>query len=62
MVDFFEIKFLSPSVSFFFARLGDFLESSSGHHPTMGLFVPKDYAFRPVLTGLGHHLVMNLLR
>ena len=45
-------EFLSqecPSVSFFFAQLGVFLEYSSGRHPQVGLFVPRFYALRPVL-------------
>ena len=42
MVDFDFIKKETPSISFFFARLGVFLESSSGHRPHVGLFVPQD--------------------
>ena len=52
MVEFFEVRNLCPSVSFFFARLGAFLEASSGHCPHVGLFVSRDSAFRPVLTSL----------
>ena len=53
MVDFDFIKKETPSVSFFFARLGVFLESSGGHCPHVGLFIPWDFgAFRPVLISL----------
>jgi len=52
MMDFSKIEFLSPFVFFFFAHLGAFPKSSSGHHPTVGLFIPKDCVFRPILTGL----------
>ena len=68
MVDFAFIRKESPSVSFFFARLGVFLESFGGHRPHIGLFVPRDCgAFRLVLTSLfplirrsliTHHLEM----
>ena len=40
MVDFDFIKKETPSVSFFFARLGVFLEPSGGRRPQVGLFVP----------------------
>ena len=52
MVDFSKIEFLSPSVFFFFAHLGAFPKSSSGHHPMVGLFIPNDCVYRPVLTGM----------
>ena len=42
MVDFDFIRKETPSVSFFFARLGVFLKSSSGSRPHVGLFVPRD--------------------
>ena len=52
MVEFFEVRNLYPSVSFFFARLGAFLKASSSHCPHVGLFVSRDSAFRPILTSL----------
>ena len=71
MVDFDFIRKEAPSVSFFFARLGVFLESSGGRHPQVGLFVPQNCgAFRPVLIGLypllrrsliAHHLEMTTI-
>ena len=33
MVDYSEVRHLSPFVSFVFAHLGAFLKSSSGHRP-----------------------------
>ena len=39
-----------PSVSFFFARLGVFLEKSGRKHPRVRSFLPRDCAaFRPML-------------
>ena len=71
MIDFAFIKKKTPSVLFFFARLGDFLESSGGCRPHIGLFVPRDCgAFRHVLLSLYplilhslivHHLEMNAI-
>ena len=66
MVDFAFIRREAPSISFFFARLGAFLESSSRHHPQLGLFLPQDCgAFRPVLNTLypliRHSLITNYL-
>ena len=53
MVDFDFIKKEIPSISFLFARLGVFLESSGGRCPHIGLFVPQDCgAFRPILISL----------
>ena len=52
MVDYFAIRLDSPFVSFFFARLGVFLESSNGQCPSVYLFVPWVYAFKPVLLEL----------
>ena len=52
MVDYFAIKLDSPSVSFFFARLSVFLESSNGRHPSVGLFMHQVCALRPVLLEL----------
>ena len=48
-------EFLSqecPSVLFFFARLGVFLEYSSDQHPQVGLFVSCFSAIRPILLSL----------
>ena len=71
MVDFDFIRKETPSVSFFFARLGVFLESFGGHRPHVGLFIPRDCgAFRPILIGLypllycsliAHHLEMTAI-
>ncbi|KAK9988118.1 hypothetical protein SO802_028357 [Lithocarpus litseifolius] len=71
MVDFDFIKKETPFVSFFFARLGVFLESSGRRRPHDGLFVPQDYgAFRPILISLylllrqsliAHHLEMTAI-
>ena len=68
MVDFAFIMQEAPSISFFFTRLGVFLDFSSGHHTQVDLFLPRYYgAFRPVLTTLyplihhsliAHHLEM----
>ena len=52
MVDFSEVRSLFPLVSFFFVRLGAFLETSSGQRPHIDLFVSRDSAFRPVLIDL----------
>ena len=72
MVDFDFIRMETPSISFFFARLGVFLESSGGCRPHIGLFVPQDCkTFRPVLIGLypllrhsliAHHLEMTSIK
>ena len=52
MVDYSEVRNLSPSISFFFARLGDFLKSSGGHCPQVELFASRDNALRSILTDL----------
>lgn len=52
MVDYSEVRHLFPSVSFFFARLRAFLESSGGHYPQVDLFASRDSALRSVLTDL----------
>lgn len=72
MVDFAFIRQETPSISFFFARLGVFLEFSGGHRPQVGLFLPLDCgAFRPVLTSLfplilrsfiSRHLEMTVIK
>ena len=71
IVDLDFIRKEAPSVSFFFARLGVFLESSGGCHPQVGIFVPLNYgAFRLVLIGLcpllrhsliAHHLEITAI-
>ena len=62
MVDFDFIKNETPIVSFFFARLGVFLESSGGRRPHVGLFVPRDCgAFRPILISLYPLLCQSLI-
>ena len=53
-----------PSVSFFFARLGVFLEKFSRKHPRVGSFLPHDCAaFRPVLLNfyplISYHVEMG---
>ena len=52
MVGFESLSQECPSVSFFFARLGVFLEYSSSRCPQVGLFVPRFSALRPVLLSL----------
>ena len=54
MVDYFAIRLDSSSISFFFARLGVFLEFLSGQCPLVGLFVPRVCALRLVLLELTH--------
>ena len=49
MVDYLVIRHDSPSISFFFKRMGVFLESSSGGRLSIGLFVTRDCALIPVL-------------
>lgn len=50
MVNYSEVRLAFPSVCFFFARFGVFLESSIGHYSKIGLFISWDCAYRPVLT------------
>ena len=52
MVDHTNVRLGSPSISFFFARLGIFLEYFGGCHPQVGLFVSKESALRSVLLEL----------
>ena len=54
MVDYTAIRIESLSMSFFFffARLGVYLEYSSGRRCQVGLFVIQDCALRPVLLKL----------
>ena len=51
-----------PLVSFFFARLGVFLEYSSGRHPQVGLFVSRCSTLRPVLFTLYPLIHQSLVR
>ena len=51
-----------PSVSFFFAQLGVFLEYSSGRRPQVSLFVSLCSAFRPVLFTLYLLIHQSLVR
>ena len=65
------IRQQAPFVSFFFARLGVFLEHSSGKCPQVRLFLPRSYAaLRPFLVTLyplirhsliKHHLEMVVI-
>ena len=50
--DYTTVRLDSPSVSYFFSRLGVFLESLGGHCPQVGQFVPQDFVFRSVLNEL----------
>ena len=53
MIDFAFIRQETPFISFFFARLGVFLENSGGQCPQVGLFLPRNCAaFRLVLLNL----------
>ena len=51
-----------PSVLFFFARLGVFLEYSSSRRPQMGLFVSRFTAIRPILFSLYPLIRQSLVR
>ena len=64
MVDLSLVRRECPSVSFFFARLGVFLEKSGRKHPRVGSFLPRDCAaFRPVLLNfyplISYHVEMG---
>ena len=52
MVDYSAIRLDCPFVSFCFARLDVFLESSSGRCPSVDLFMPWVYALKPMLLEL----------
>ena len=52
MVDFDFIRQECPSTSFFFARLGVYLEYSSGGQPQVGLYMSRFIAFKIVLLSL----------
>ena len=61
MVDLSLVRRECTSVSFFFARLGVFLEKSGGKRPRVGSFLPCDCAaFRPVLLDF-HPLIQHSL-
>ena len=69
MVDHTVVRLGSPFISFFFARLGVFLEFFGGCCPQMGLFVSQECTFRRVLLKLypliqhslvQHHLVSEM--
>ena len=62
MVDHTAVSLGSPSVSFFFARLGVFLEYSSGRRPHIGLFVSRECALRLVLLELYPLIHHSLIR
>ena len=66
MVDLSLVRCECPSVSFIFARLGVFLEKSSGKCPRVGSFLPRDcVAFRPVLLDfyplIRHSLIVSCM-
>ena len=52
MVDYSDIRCTSPSIAFFFARLGAFLGSLSGHCPWVGGFVLGDSGLKLALVSL----------
>ena len=62
MVGFEHLSQKCPSVSFFFTRLGFFLEHSSGWRPQLGLFVSRSSAIRPVLFTLYPLIRQSLVR
>ena len=58
-------EFLSqecPPISFFFARLGVFLEYSSSWRPQVGLFVSRFFALRPILLSLYPLICQSLIK
>ena len=60
MVDYYDIRCTSPSVAFFFARLGAFICSPSGHCPRVGGFVLGDNSLGLVLGDLYPLLCQSL--
>ena len=62
MVGFEFLSLECPSVSFFFARLGVFLEYSFGRRPQVGLFVSHFSALRPVLLSLYPLICQSLIK
>ena len=51
-----------PSISFFFARLGVFLEYSTGRRPQVGLFVSHSTTLRPILFSLYPLILRSLIQ
>ena len=62
MVSFEFLSHECPSVSFFFARLGVFLEYSSSQRPQVGLFVSHFSTLRPVLLSLYLLICQSLIK
>ena len=60
MVGYYDIRCISPSVAFFFARLGVFLGSSSDHYPRVGDFFLSDSGLGLVLGNLCPLLCQSL--
>ena len=60
MVYYSDIRHTSPSIAFFFARLGAFLGSSSGHCPQVGGFVLGDSGLELALVSLYPLLCQSL--
>lgn len=52
MVDYYEVRHLAPSISFFFSRLGASLSSSGGHFPQIRGFALGDSSLGLVLAYL----------
>ena len=52
MIGYSDIRHTSPSIAFFFARLGVFLGSSSDHYPQVGDFVLSNSGLGLVLGNL----------
>ena len=62
MVDFEFIRQECPSIPFFFAGSGVFLEYSVGRRPQVGLFVSRFTIFKPVLLTLYHLIRQSLIK
>ena len=62
MVGFEFLNHECPSVSFFFARLGVFLEYSSSRRPQVGLFVSHFSTLRPALLSLYPLICQSLIK
>ena len=62
MVGFESLSQECPSVSFFFARLGVFLEYSSNRCPQVGLFMSRFSALRLVLFSLYRLICQSLIK
>ena len=53
MVDYFAIRVICPSISFFFAHLGSLLESVEGESlERISFFVGEDYPYTTILSSL----------